>query len=602
MRRKDYPFYETTVFRDLKAATEDPARRFPDRVAISWKDDPAAPDVTTRTYPEARDDVRAIGSSLIARGFSEAHVALLGEPSYEWICSYFALMGIGSVVVPLDPELAASDLAELINHADCTYVMFGDNVAAKLASVRSELPQIREWIYIGKAGRFTTDAPAAEGGSTDASAADECAASENVADENSGFEPTPLSVIIADGKARLDAGDTAYLDYVIDPDRMATIVFTSGTTGKGKGVMLSQNNIALDMTNGMYLFDITPKTMLLLPLHHTFGSTVNLVGHYVQGSEIFISSGLRYIGKEIKEQGPSHLILVPIFIEKIHDRIWATIANRGKNRIVRLAMRVSNLLRKIGIDLRRKLFREILDQLGGELRMIICGGAALRQEIIDDFDAFGITIMNGYGITECAPLVTCNRNEYQKKGSIGRPILHQDLRIADPDENGEGEICVRGPNVMLGYWKNPEATAAAIDEDGFFHTGDLGRLDEDGWLYITGRLKNLILFANGKNIYPEELENMLGGIPGLGEVVVYAGESRTQKSREVVVAEIYPDPDKMRLLNIEDPQSYFEQEVHKINKDLPAWKSIGLVRLRDSEFPKNTSRKIQRFNIDRSID
>ena len=409
-----------------------------------------------------------------------------------------------------------------------------------------------------------------------------------------------MSVIIADGKARLDAGDTAYLDYVIDPDRMATIVFTSGTTGKGKGVMLSQNNIALDMTNGMYLFDITPKTMLLLPLHHTFGSTVNLVGHYVQGSEIFISSGLRYIGKEIKEQGPSHLILVPIFIEKIHDRIWTNIAGRGKTRIVRLAMRVSNLLRKIGIDLRRKLFREILDQLGGELRMIICGGAALRQEIIDDFDAFGITIMNGYGITECAPLVTCNRNEYQKKGSIGRRSC---IRIcASPIPTKTKARSASEVPTSCSAIENPEATAAAIDEDGFFHTGDLGRLDEDGWLYITGRLKNLILFANGKNIYPEELENMLGGIPGIGEVVVYAGESRTQKSREVVVAEIYPDPDKMRLLNIEDPQSYFEQEVHKINKDLPAWKSIGLVRLRDSEFPKNTSRKIQRFNIDRSID
>ncbi len=234
--------------------------------------------------------------------------------------------------------------------------------------------------------------------------------------------------------------------------------------------------------------------------------------------------------------------------------------------------------------------------------MVICGGAKLDEEIIRTFDAIGITIMNGYGITECAPLISCNRNRYQKAGSVGLPIFGLRVKIDDPDANGEGEICVKGPNVMLGYFNNPEATAEVFDKDGFFHTGDYGRLDDEGWIYITGRKKNLIILSNGKNVYPEELEADIQKIAGVAEVVVYAGESRVNKDKEIIVAEIFPDTDALQALGVADPQAYFEEQIKKLNAKLPPYKLVKRVKLRDTEFQKNTSRKIIRFTIDKTVD
>lgn len=247
----------------------------------------------------------------------------------------------------------------------------------------------------------------------------------------------------------------------------------------------------------------------------------------------------------------------------------------------------------------------MLNTFGGKLEMIICGGAALNQDIIDFFDAIGITILNGYGITECAPLISCNRNKLQYSGSVGIPIISEEVKIKNPDENGEGEICVKGPNVMLGYFDDPEATAAVFDEDGFFRTGDYGRIEEvdgDKWIYITGRLKNLIIFSNGKNVYPEEIETELSRIRGVLEVVVYAGESKKDPGKEVIVAEIYPDFEQLEADGVADIQAYFNEHVRDANARMAPYKKVGLVKIRKTEFVKNTSKKITRFNIDKSID
>ena len=366
--------------------------------------------------------------------------------------------------------------------------------------------------------------------------------------------------------------------------------------------MLSQANICLDMTLGMYNFDITRKTLHVLPPHHTFGSTVNYVGHLSQGCEVYISSGLKHVSDEIREQQPTHLILVPAFLEVMNRKIWTTARKTGKEGLLKTMMKVSDALRKIGIDLRKKLFSSVLSAFGGKLELVICGGAKLDEEIIRTFDSLGITILNGYGITECAPLISANRNKYQKPGSVGTPILACRVKIDNPDENGEGEICVKGPNVMLGYYNNPEATAEVFDKDGFFHTGDYGRLDEEGWIYITGRKKNLIILSNGKNVYPEEIEADLQKVEGVSEVVVYAGESRVQKDKITIVAEIFPDADLLADKGIENPQEYFENEVKALNARMPSYKSVKRVKLRDVEFQKNTSRKITRFSIDKTID
>ena len=574
--RKNYPVYNTTFIDDMRSIVEEAAANFPDRTALSYKVHPSDSEVVKVGFPQWRDDVRNLGTALIAKGLRERNIALIGENSYGWCCSYFAVMAIGSVLVPVDKELAPEDIAGIIDATGCVAAIVGKTSRAKFDALLSagSCPSVGTVILVEPSPE--ADFP--------------------------GREVFSLQQLEEEGGALFAAGNNAYYDYEIDPRRLASIVYTSGTTGKGKGVMLSQTNIGQDMTLGMYNFALTSKSLHVLPPHHTFGSTVNYVGHLAQGVEVYISSGLKHVSDEIREQRPTHLILVPAFLEVMHKKIWDGARKSGKTGLLKTMMSVSNGLRKVGIDVRRKLFKSILEPFGGKLEMIICGGAKLDEEIIRTFDAIGITIMNGYGITECAPLISCNRNLYQKAGSVGLPIFDLRVKIDEPDANGEGEICVKGPNVMLGYFNNPEATAEVFDKDGYFHTGDYGRLDEEGWIYITGRKKNLIILSNGKNVYPEELEADIQKIEGVLEVVVYAGESRLNKDKETIVAEIFPDADVLQAKGIQDPQAYFEEQVKKLNAKLPPYKIIKRVKLRDVEFQKNTSRKIIRFTIDKTVD
>ena len=570
MAYKNYPLYETTIFEDFRIMSENVAEKYPDRAAYMYREAPSDEEHITVTFSQARDDIRDLGTALVAAGCREKHCAIIGGLSLGWVYTYYSLMSIGAVTVPLDKDWPVEDLVTTVNRAECEYVFYSADIADKAEELRKACPTVKTMLCIW-------------GNSADGSKA--------------------VMDLIPEGHSLVEAGDNSYYDYKLDPDKMASIVFTSGTTGQGKGVMLSQTNIVSDMTQGMYNFAITEKTLCVLPPHHTFGSTVNLVGHYSQGSTVYLSSGIRYVAKEMQQEHPSHLILVPLFIEKLYKKIWATAKKQGRDKLLRNMMKVSNGLRKIGIDARRKLFGSILKMFGGKLEMIICGGAALNQEMIDTFDALGITLLNGYGITECAPLVSCNRNKLQKRGSVGLPIVGEELKILNPDEDGEGEICVKGPNVMLGYYKDPDATAAAFTEDGFFRTGDWGKLDEDGWLYITGRLKNIIILANGKNVYPEEIEFAItSAVPGIEEIVVYAGESKSDASKEVIVAEIFPDFDGLKEDGIENVEEYFTTHVTALNSKMAPYKAVGLVKIRTTEFAKNTSKKIVRFKIDKSID
>mgnify|MGYP003471590431 CR=1 FL=1 len=569
-RKKNYPLYETTVFEDFRIMTENVAAKYPNKIAYSFKENPHKPAVTRKTFAETKDYIVAMGTGLIAEGVREKHIAIIGEASYNWVTSYYATMSIGAVTVPVDKELPAEDIKSILESAECDFVIYSSVIDAKLQTIYPELTRKPVLICLSK----TTNLEGVK----------------------------MLEDIVSAGKQLFDNGDNSYYDYDLDPDKLASIVFTSGTTGKGKGVMLTQTNIVSDMTQGMYNFQITPKTLCVLPPHHTFGSTVNFVGHYAQGAEVYISNGLKYILNELKEEKPSHLILVPLFVETFYKRIWATAEKQGKDKLLRTMIKASNGMRKVGIDLRKKLFASVTSSFGGNLEMIICGGAALNQDIIDTFEGIGITILNGYGITECAPLISCNRNEYRKAGSVGTPIIGEQVKIADPDENGEGEICVKGPNVMIGYYNNPEATAAAFDEEGYFKTGDFGRLDEEGWIYITGRLKNLIILSNGKNVYPEEIETEISRIYGVNEVVVYEGLNKDGSSKDCIVAEIYPDFDGLKDHGIADPQQYFKDGVNEINKRSAPYKKVQIVKIRNEEFEKNTSKKIVRFKINRIVE
>ena len=561
------------MFENIRVMTENAADRFPDKNAISYKKKPTSKEVLHYTYSEGREFIRSIATEFIAMGMRDTNVAIIGEASPEWVFSYFALMSIGAVTVPIDKELPAADMASILNTAGCPFVVYSTAITEKIKAVRELCPALSTFVEMGEG-------------------CEEFAVN--------------LDTVRINGKEKFESGDNSYYDYEIDPRRLASIVFTSGTTGKGKGVMLTTENICMDMQQGMYNFNITPRTMCVLPPHHTFGSTVNFVGHYAQGCEIYISSGLKYIMNELKTFKPTHLVLVPLFVETFYKRIMSAAEKSGKLEKLKKGIKLSNFLRKLGIDLRKKLFGEsVLSNFGGELEMIICGGAALNQSIIDFFEDIGVTILNGYGITECAPLISCNRNEYRKTGSVGLPIIGGHVKILDPDENGEGEICYKGPNVMMGYYNDEAATRAVFTEDGYFRTGDYGKVElegEDQWIYITGRLKNLIIFSNGKNVYPEEIETDIQGVYGVNEVVVYAGESKSDPDKEIIVAEIFPDLDALEMRGITDVEKHFNDAILEINAKNVSYKKVGKIKIRNEEFPKNTSKKITRFKIDKSID
>jgi long-chain acyl-CoA synthetase len=363
--------------------------------------------------------------------------------------------------------------------------------------------------------------------------------------------------------------------------------------------MRSQKNILSDIADVLPFIDFSAKSVGVLPPQHTYGSTIMIVGQACIGCNVYLSGGLKYILGELKNEKPGHLVLVPLFLETFYRKIIANIQAKGKLGTVN---KVKKLRRIIPRKLRRKLFKDVLAAFGGEVNMIVSGGAAINQEIMDTFDTFGITVLNGYGITECSPLVSVNHNYNIVKGSVGIPLTICDVKIDDPNENGEGEICIKGPNVMLGYYKDEQATADAFTEDGYFRTGDYGKIGKKGALFITGRKKNLIILSNGKNVYPEEIENEFVAVPGVLDIIVYEGKSRRGDMYNSIVAEIYPDEELLAKNNITDPSAYFRGFVDEYNKTAVAYKKIGVLKVRTEPFPKNTLRKIMRFKLDMSID
>ena len=370
----------------------------------------------------------------------------------------------------------------------------------------------------------------------------------------------------------------------------------------GKGVMLSQKNILTDIASPLQHIDFSFKTVGVLPPHHTFGSTVSILGHCCIGCEVYISSGIRYVQRELKEQTPGHIVLVPLYLETFYRKIMSNIKDQGKEKLIATMIKVSNLLRKVGIDLRRKLFKAVLEAFGGEVRMVVCGGAPINQDILSFFDGVGIEVLNGYGITECAPIIACNHSHNVIPGSVGPASDVNEVLIHEPTEDGEGEIWAKGTNVMLGYYKDPEATKDAITKDGYFRTGDYGKLGKDGEIYITGRKKNLIILSNGKNVYPEEIEAEFIAVPGVIDIIVYEGQSKRGLMYNTIVAEVYPDQDYITKNGITDIEAHLKKYVDEYNLHAVPYKKIGILKVRTEEFPKNTLRKIMRFKLNMTID
>ena len=554
-----YPFYDVPELNTIRELVDYCASRYHGKTAFKVKN---GKEILEYSYDNIQQDMLACGRLLHSLGIDGQHLAIVGATSYEWIITYLGCASTGSVIVPIDKELSLEGICDLLVRSEAVCLAFDKHLEKHLAHIAQTVPQIKHFIALHHS-----------------EAVGHCLA----------FWP-------ALNKAR---DYTASPSQVIMPDRLAAILFTSGTTGASKGVMLSHRNIVSSTLAGAAIVSLDSEQVALsiLPIHHTFEFGMGILCVMLFGATICINDSLKNLSRNFRLFQPTMLVAVPLVLETMYKQIWFEAERKGKAKTLALLIKVSNLLRKIGIDVRRRLFSEVLAAFGGRLRVIFYGGAYSSPELIEQFNAFGITLIQGYGITECSPLVAGNPDRQIKAASVGKVAYCCQAKIDQPAENGEGEILVAGPNVMLGYYNNPAATAEAFTGE-WFRTGDLGHLDSDNFLYITGRKKNLIVLKNGKNVSPEEIEGYFQAIPYIKELVVYAKES-TAGDELALLAEIYPDQEAAAAMSADAFRQKLTTDIAAINQKLPFYKQISDFILRDTEFEKTTTKKIKRFTVNK---
>lgn len=571
--RRDEP-KEIKSLRDL---VETSAELYGDKILYIYKRGEAR---YSFSYNDYRRDLYRLGEGMSRIGLMGRTVAVIGESCPEYMTAYIAAVSGGGVIVPLDRDLGHAEIARFADLSGAEAVFYTEQFNDVLPSLAEQMPQVRYFIPIAPAeGSDTTDGSSSAGDAV----------------------ILPYSELLALGDKAMEEGDRSFLDYdcTADMSQMSALLFTSGTTGTSKGVMLSHANLvaSVNAASRGTIFGPDNTIVDLLPMHHSYEITCGHLGAANLGGTVYINDSLKNTLRSITTFKPDSLIVVPLYVETMHKRIWAEIARKGMTRRVRALMKASSAMHRAGIDIRRKLFKQILDGLGGNLRYIICGGAPLSPELVRDFDAFGIEICEGYGITECSPLIAVNRHGKVRLRSVGQPVDNCEVRIADPSADGTGEIEARGRNVMLGYFGNEEATAEVFTEDGWFRTGDVGCMDADGYIYITGRKKNIIILSNGKNIFPEEIEEHLYTSPLIGECVVIGRKNSAGDTR--ITAVIYPSDEAVELegKSEEEKLALIRDAVNTINRSLPVYKQVRDVELRSEEFEKTTTRKIKRFLV-----
>ncbi len=524
------------------------------------------------TYAEFYDYVKSISRGLIHYGLAGKRVALIGETSVEWIAAYMATVISGGEIVPLDAALNHDQLINFVNLAECELLLYSGTWTEVVESRTEEMPTVKCFAQLCDAEFVPTAA--------------ELLDAELL---------MPLSRISHAGNARpeLVIPDT-------DTEKMAALLFTSGTTGSSKGVMLSQKNICAVLNDAYTLLHhIRPDDLLLsvLPIHHTYEMTCGIMGPMLFGAGIAINDSLKHITKNLKKYRPTVMALVPLFLEQFDKKIKAGIERQGKARSFATGVKVSRTLLKAKIDLRNKLFAEIRAAFGGRLRYVVSGGAALNPALVDSFRDIGIKVSQGYGITECAPLIAAVPFDVYNPKSCGRVIDHMQVFIDKANATDSyGEIVVKGDNVMLGYYNNQEATDEVLVK-GWFYTGDYGYIDKDNYLYITGRKKNVIVLPGGKNVFPEEVEESLAGIELIEECVVIG---REHEGDVIITAVVYPNAETAKaqgLSNDEEIQSRIKDEIRKSNRELVGYKQIRRVEFRSEPFEKTSSRKIKRYLV-----
>ena len=525
------------------------------------------------TYKEAFETVNALGTALTNIGLKGKRIAVIGENCYQWATSYLAVICGTGVVVPLDKELSAMELKQLVIEAEVSAVMF----TKKYREIFKEMKT---------------------SGDTDI----EILVDLTGDDEEEGI--FKWSNLVAEGRMLLDGGDRSFVEAEIIADEMSELLFTSGTTGIAKGVMLSHKNICFDLMIAPTILNVNTWDIFfsVLPIHHTYEGTCGFLMPLYKGASIAYCEGLKYIVKNLAEVSPTMFLGVPALFETLYKTIMRNVRKQGKEGLVKKVMSVNKVTRKIGLDLNKLLLKDILKVFGGRMRVLISGGAAIDPAILQFFNDLGFIAVQGYGLSECAPMGALNPDnpKYMRNSSVGHILPGMQVKIVDKDEDGIGEICLKGDNVMLGYYKNPEETARTV-RDGWFYTGDQGYVDEEDFIYITGRKKNVIIASNGKNVFPEELEYYLSLSPFIAESMVWGAEDE-RSGDIVIVAAIRPETDDIREVlgdeKADDPETVKEllwKEVDKVNEQMPMLKKIKKIVVRNEEFEKNTSKKIKRF-------
>ena len=564
-------YYEETHYKTVKEIFKRSIEKYKDNIYILERpnhDHKAK--FEEFTYERFGNDAINLGTGLMKYlNLSNERIIIIGENTYYWYVSYFSILcGVG-IAVPVDKELPNNEIENVIKRSHAAAVIYSKKKKDAIDKIKDNLPMVKYFIEMNS--------------------------DDGVQGRDVGIEH-----VIAEGKKLTDAGNTEYMDVEIDPEEFKFLIFTSGTTSQAKGVMLCHRNLAENVnavSKYVKLYE-RDRFFSVLPLHHTYESSIGALLPFANGSSVAICGGLRYIVPDMQEAKPTAMLAVPLLVESLYKKINQSIEKSGKAGLVNSMIHLTNALKSVGIDIKRKVFKEIYDNLGGNMRIIVSAAAPIDKKIGKWVQDIGIEFLQGYGLTETAPIAALTPECDPRVGSVGLPVNCAQIKIHNPNENGEGEIWIKSQTLMLGYYEDEEATKEVV-HDGWFNSGDIGYQDKDGYVYVTGRSKNVIVTQNGKNIYPEEIELLLSKIPEIQECMVYGKEVEGEKEL-IISVKVIPNMEEIENLHGKDLS---EEEIHKIiwnkikevNKSLTSYKAIKNLEIKHDEFAKTTTMKIKRY-------
>lgn len=553
--------YDVKEFKNIREIINNSIEKYPENKAFIIKNkDKNKEKYTNITYREFGEQINSLGSALINKGLKNKHIAVISPNRYEWALTYYAVLNGTGILVPLDKGLPDSEIESLLQRSHSNAVVFDKKYEEIMKQIKeNKTTNVTEFICM---------------------------------DENDTF--TSINELLTEGKELLNKGYREFLDAKINEEEMSIILFTSGTTSASKAVMLSHKNIASNiyaLNSAEKIYD-TDVNLAFLPFHHTFGST-GLLFFLSNGATNVFCDGIRHIQSNLKEYKVTTFVCVPLLLEAMYKKIMKEIEKKGKEKLIKRIIPITNFLLKFKIDIRRKVFKDVIDSLGGNIRFIVSGASGIDKKVAKGFNDFGILTVQGYGLTETSPVLSAENENCIRYGSIGYPMVNVEIKIDNPNEEGIGEIIARGPNVMLGYYKNEEATNEVM-VDGWFHTGDLAYQDKDGYIFVAGRKKNVIVLKNGKNIYPEELEILINDLPYIEESMVFG---MPKEDDLVVSAKIVYNKEFKEKNNYtqEELKEKIWQDIKEINKELPTYQHIKNIIVTDEPMIKTTTDKVKRY-------